>query len=144
MLSLPSAHVVSLRVSACFCPSELSALKPINKASLHVRLPHSPCLPTCMRAAEASRSAGGVYWEHIFSISCVHTRTRTAQASVLRALLTPDLIYKWNNGRIMWRGEKQSDSSTLLIRMMVLASCHKHKTTETKKLETTPDSKNSS
>lgn len=61
------------------------------------------------------------------SYTCMNADTR---GRVLRSLLTPNLIYKWNNNSMMWRGEKQSDSSTLLIRVMVLASCQTHKTTE--------------
>lgn len=73
--------------------------------------------------------AGVVHWKHILSLSLslryAHINADTTDR-VLRALLTPDLVYKWNNSRMMWRAEKQSDSSTLLIRMMVLASCHTH------------------
>lgn len=93
------------------------------------------CPRACARAKLRAQQV--VFTRSVFppSRACTHGRGRR-QAGVLRALPTPDLIYKWNNGGIMWRGEKRSDSSTLLIRMMVLASCHKHRTTET-----TPDSK---
>lgn len=51
-------------------------------------------------------------------------RSVVTEPGVLAAPPTSDLVYKWNNSRIMWRRGKRSDSATLLIRVMALAPSH--------------------
>lgn len=110
--SLSLGLYLSLPISAV----SIQAQDPINKMSLHVVLPHPSCMRTLVdmhvheRVQRSSLLIQQVvcrhYWKHIFlSLTHVYTHNADTAGRVLRALLTPNLLCKWDNNRMMWREE---------------------------------------
>lgn len=94
--------------------------------------------------AKSLCTAGGCHvWLGAYSLSLSgKSHIHKCRHNKLCHLCTSDpTIYKESDCKMMWRGEEASDSSTLLIRLMMLASCHLHTHTHTlKSTETTQKS----